>query len=571
MLIDGSMIMSGFVSKVINEIVDIPGNPIKNAIKKADKDRKAKNQNIETRVYQVIIDAMKEFTIGTYKSEDILYDATEMIINGFRSKKENIEAVKTGLKILESQISDDRCADFLRILCNEICKDENDILYREIVLMQQQQTLREMHKGFEENTRNQGTALEILEDVREDTKCIREKLDNNVEHCSELQIQNRAEEYAAKWDKNVFLNDFNKRDKNAGVNIKLRDLYLDKQLPHYIWTTGDEPLSDLKELLREYTVDNDGKKMLLILGQPGIGKSTLITWMMANFGEKKDDFLVYQFASDLKNIDWQGENILGCIIQTLKMKYGELESKVLIIDGFDEIHANSDRERILNKLNQELEEINILKNFSLIITCRENYVSELRKIECSYIVLQAWDSNQIKRFCKEYGKESGSDISEIKINKLLDYGNVFGIPLILYMVLALDITIEKSESLVDVYDQIFSIDRSSIYDRCIKNSRYGGEHRISEDKIRQAIHQISQRIAFWIFENNSEKAFIPQKEYEDICDSVIKENLNGNDDIKRDFLIGNYFKLINHCDGVGTQELYFNHRSIYDTKILVFT
>lgn len=85
MLIDGSMIMSGFVSKVINEIVDIPGNPIKNAIKKADKDRKAKNQNIETRIYQVIIDAIKEFTKGTYKSEDILYDATEMIINGFIS------------------------------------------------------------------------------------------------------------------------------------------------------------------------------------------------------------------------------------------------------------------------------------------------------------------------------------------------------------------------------------------------------------------------------------------------------------------------------------------------------
>ena len=210
MLIDGSMIMSGFVSKVINEIVDIPGNPIKNAIKKADKDRKAKNQNIETRIYQVIIDAIKEFAKGIFKSEDTLCDAAEMIINAFRAKKENIEAVKAGLKMLESQITDDRCADFLGILCDEICKDENDILYKEIDLFQNEQTLREIRKGFEENIRNQGTALEILDDVREDTKYIRETLDNNkvneTEYHSEMHGKNRAEEYTEKWYKKEFLN-----------------------------------------------------------------------------------------------------------------------------------------------------------------------------------------------------------------------------------------------------------------------------------------------------------------------------------------------------------------------------
>jgi len=578
MLIDGNMIMSGFVSKGVNNLVDFGWKKIKDA----NSERKSHEQNIETRIYQVTVDAINVFTFNEYKNQDILYYVAESILRGFKSEIENIEAVKMGLKILESQISDDRCADFLGILCDEICKDENDILYKEIILIQNEQINEDVHEGFKRSEQNQEYIREDIykgfERSEQNHQETQTKLDYLVEKSdskeanfyNEIHIENRADEYAAKWDKNVFLNDFNKRDENAGVNVKLKDIYLEELLPHYIWKMNNEPLSDLKELLREYTIENDGKKMLLILGQAGIGKSTLITWMMANIKEKKNDFLIYQFASDLKNIDWQGENILGCIIQTLKMKYGELENKVLIIDGFDEIHANSDRERILNKLNQELEEINILKNFSLIITCRENYVSELRKIECSYIVLQAWDSNQIKRFCKAYGKESGSDISEIKINKLLEYGNVFGIPLILYMVLALDITIEKSESLVDVYDQIFSIDRSSIYDRCINNSRYGGEHRICEDKIKQAIHQISQRIAFWIFENNSEKAFIPQKEYEDICDSVIKEISNGNENIKRDFLIGNYFKLINHCDGLGTQELYFNHRSLYEYFVTVY-
>ena len=184
--------------------------------------------------------------------------------------------------------------------------------------------------------------------------------------------------------------------------------------------------------------------------------------------------------------------------------------------------------------------------------------------------MQSWDDDQIRSFCRNYGWINKRNVLQSSLNKILENKEVFGIPLILYMVLALDITIEKSKSLVDVYDQIFSIDRSSIYDRCIKNSRYGGKHRISEDKIKQAIHQISQRIAFWIFENNPEKAFIPQKEYEDICNTVINGILNGSYDIKRDFLIGNYFKLINHCDGVGTLELHFIHRSLYEYFVVVY-
>lgn len=560
MMIDGNMIMSGVVSKFVNDI----GDKLKNKIRNADENRKSSEQNIETRIYQVTIDAINASTFDKYKGQEKLYDAAECILRGFKSKKENIEVAKMGLKMLESQITNDMCEDFLWKLRDEICRDKNDILYKEINLIQSGQLIEDVDKGFKRSEQN-------LQEAQRKLDYLVEKADDKeANFYSEARVENRADEYAEKWDKNVFLNDFKKRDKNAGVNVKLKDIYLEELLPHYTWKMDGEPLSDLKELLREYTIDNDGKNMLLILGQPGIGKSTLITWIMANFEEKKDDFLVYQFASDLKNIDWQGDNILSYIFKNLKIKYDELENKVLILDGFDEIHANSDREGILNKLNQELAEINILKNFSLIITCRENYVSELEKVECNYVTLQTLDKKQIKRFCDIYGKVSKNTTTKTNIDKLLEKKEIFGIPLILYMVLALEITIEKSESLVDVYDQIFSIDRSSIYDRCIKNSRYGGEHRISEDKIKRAIHCISQRIAFWIFENHSDKACIPQKEYEDICSTVIKEISNGNENIKRDFLIGNYFKITKHCEGIGTEELQFVHRSIYEYFVVVY-
>lgn len=104
-----------------------------------------------------------------------------------------------------------------------------------------------------------------------------------------------------------------------------------------------------------------------------------------------------------------------------------------------------------------------------------------------------------------------------------------------------------------------------------KNSRYESlPHRIGKTKIKQLIHLISQRIAFWIFENNSEEAFITRDKYEEICDDIIKESSEENKDIKRDFLISNYFEPIKHCEGVGTDELHFVHRSIYEYFVAVY-
>lgn len=297
------MIIGGFVSKIVSDIVDIPENPIKDAIRNADKKRKEKNQSIETRIYQVTIDAIKEFTKREYRGQDVLYDAAESIIRGFKNGNNNAEAVRVGLKMLVSQVTSETCEDFLTILQHEICMDENDILYKEISMIQRRQTFETMREGFDVSNKNDEETHRKLDYAIEGINIIDKKIDaienNEAKHCK-IPIKNRAEEYADKWDKNVFLNDFNKRDKNAGINIKLKEIYLENHLPYYIWKMEEEPLHDLSELLSEYIVDNDDKEMLLILGQPGIGKSTLITWIMANLVKNLDDIYIYQFASDLK-------------------------------------------------------------------------------------------------------------------------------------------------------------------------------------------------------------------------------------------------------------------------------
>lgn len=566
MLITLDMVISGFVSKVVNDCVDV----LKDKIKKADKNRKAYEQNIETRIYQVTIDALNVFTSNNFKNQDKLFDSAESILRGFkRSIDNNIDAVRAGLKMLVQQVTVDTCEDFLGTLCHEICKKENRDLAIEVIILQQEQTNGYIQEGFRRSYQNYEEINQKLDILIKEliNKRVYEERNN-----SENRIENRAEEYAQKWDKNVFLNDFSERDENAGTNIKLREIYLEEHLPQYIWKANKNPRSDLKDLLKEYIVDNDKRRMLLILGQAGIGKSTLVTWILSNIVEQKDQILVYQFASDLKNVNWKENSILNEIIIKIGLKNTELEGKTLILDGLDEIYVNGDRERILNKLNQELKVMNILQRFSLIINCRENYIdqSDLGNIE--YIILQAWNEEQIKSFCENYEKKSRMKNSEavknsilaMNINKILENKEVFGIPLILYMVLALNVDIEETSSRVEIYDQIFSLKRGGIYDRF-----YDIEHRINAPEIKKHIHRISQRIAFWMFENKANEAFISQEIFEEICENEMRESGKKGEEIQRDALIGNFFKL-KYCEGKETDEIQFVHRSIYEYFVVVY-
>lgn len=575
MVIDSSMVISCFVSKVIDEVVDAPWNSIKNAIKYADKNRRDKNQSIETRIYQVTIDSINKFTNDTYRGQDNLYDAVESILWGFKNRNNNTEAVRVGLKMLVSQVTVDICEDFLRILCHEICIDKNDILYKEIILLQHVQIHEDMYESFDVSNRNDEKTHEKLDYAIEGINKIDKKIDSMDNHTKrhyEKPIKNRIDEYADKWNENVFLNNFNEEDENAGTEIKLSEIYKEKFLPHYIWKANTNTSNKLSNLLAKYIIDKNRKNLLLVLGQPGIGKSTLITWMIANLIENKEDVYVYQFAFDLKNVNWESDNILHEIFEVLNLRYDELENKTLILDGFDEIYVNGNRERILNKMNQELKRMNYLQEFFLFMTCRENYLDRTQLEENDYITLQAWDEEQIKCFCEVYEKESArkntetkfDGISELKINKIIERKEIFGIPLILYMVLALNVDIEKGSSTVDIYDQIFSLKKGGIYDRC-----YDVEHRINTPEIKKHIHRISQRIAFWIFENEASETCISQETFEEICNNEMSEFGGKVEEIQTDTLIGNFFKL-KHCEGKGTNELQFVHRSIYEYFVVIY-
>lgn len=372
----------------------------------------------------------------------------------------------------------------------------------------------------------------------------------------------RTLEYAKKWNENMFLNNFNERDGYSGKNVKLKHVYPETQLPQYTWKKNTKLLGDLKALLSEYIYVKGRNKMLLILGQPGIGKSTLITWITANYISAIDDILVYRFASDLNDIEWENNSIdydiFNEILKSLGLSYDFLKGKTLILDGFDEINILGDRAKILDRLYWKL---NSFTNFSMIITCRENCIQNLFKIEFDYITLQLWNKKQIFNFCEIYQRKANNFVTFNIMDNIEKNEGILGVPLILYMVLALNIFIDKEGSIVDVYDQIFSLKGGGIYERCIDSKHYEDIHRI--DEIKKYIHQISGEIAVWMFETKAGNEYINQEDYQRICRYIIQKSGQENKNIEKDFLLGNYFKL-SYCEQLESKKLKFVHNSIYE-------
>ena len=387
-------------------------------------------------------------------------------------------------------------------------------------------------------------------------------------------LPDRTDEYRKKWNENMFLNDFDEDDAEAGVNIPLCKLH---QPSFYRLKGQNNDLENLGERLDKCTNGKDKKnRMLLILGQPGMGKSTLITWFLDQYKNKtiteKREILVYRFT-DL-NIDWSSNSIgdkpreIGIdsdILRCIRIAKEDLSGKILILDGFDEILVSSnDRIEILNSLFRAWAQDTRIKNFSLLITCRENYIEDLYRLSFTYITLQPWNEDQIERFCRNYEGLTDTKVSKEAKDKMKKMKEVFGIPIILYMALALGITVKEESSVVEVYDQIFSLE-GGIYDRCLKTDasiRWDDVHRIS--RIKKQIHQFSRQISMWMFENNPQHAEIPKDKYEKIRDKIFEMDDKELQLQKKDVLLGNFFGIGNCYDGIDTEQLRFVHRSIYE-------
>lgn len=364
--------------------------------------------------------------------------------------------------------------------------------------------------------------------------------------------------YREKWNSFLFLDN----------RKTLNQIY---QLPNYQYHDygSDEDVyeeedyySDLDEQLQSTLVySNDVKqRMLVVLGHPGSGKSTLITYLLNKYVLPPDrKIYVYRF-SGFDGIDWNKnvENIPQLMLNEMGLIKADLNNSIIILDGLDEVPMHSNHEEFLNCLYQQWAKSKEIKRFSLIVTCRRNRIGFLDDLQMRYILLCPLNEKQIEKFaCAYWGKpmtelvQREKDILARINNSSKPLLGVMGIPLILYMALALEIDLSKETGLCDIYEQIFSVEneKNSIYYR-----RYDRKHPVTSIEAAK-IHDFSKKIAELIWEFNPTEGIVEKEKYEPVSRRIA----NGEQEGLRELLIGQYF-----MEGKDGCQLLFVHRSMHE-------
>lgn len=471
-------IVNAFISKLVSDCVDISSD----RIKRADKNRENKNQNMQTRLYQIIIDVLNKITDNQYKYQDKIYDAAEIVLIEIKKHTYWFDIAKCGLEILEPYVTNNKCLNFKEILYREISREDNFDLYKEILL----------HKldGMTESNCNEFRIIRIelnrVIKLLESKVIINEGKDisKNKAFCN-----NKKRDYVKKWNDRLFLH-YGGSDKP----LTLKDSFIK---PNYRIYRSNRNINISEENTIEGIIENfmmyNRSSSMLIIGAPGIGKSTITSWI-ANKYNDNTNIIVLKFR------DWEKYELkmglLKCICNELNCSIEDLENTSILLDGFDEIKSLDIGEKIVKEFLMDLKDY---KNFKCIITSREFYINS--NLFENVLQIKGFDVDQIEEFCKiitgniTYNKEN-----------LIKNKEVLGIPVILYMALMSHVDLNKSTTKPELYNLIFA-ERGGIFDRFYNEGveyDLGKQILRNPENVRKYLNSLNI-IAFKMFEKNSLK------------------------------------------------------------------
>ena len=522
-------IISGFIGEAISRCTDISWTKIKGSVK----NRKNKHQNIESQIYSVVVNVLNQITYNEFEDDqDKIYQAAERLLISYKdSRYDNIEVVRSGLQILGESVNPHEYVEFTTLLYQELCKDDYEELYRQIRLLQ--------HDEESNKTLRIERKVDSLEDG---IKAANEKLDSfkrdnessSIVHNGSIFQHNKKKDYIKNWNSRLFLHIDN--DENP---ITLSDAFI---MPDFVKQKSITEIAGydddkLDEVVKKFT-NYEKTLTMLITGVPGIGKTSITSWL-ANEYQNDGRVIVLRFR------DWKRkeieEGLLNAISNRLCCENEDLENKILIIDGFDEMKALDIREKLLNDFISEIKDF---ENFKCIITSRPAYINSAY----FQIVIQIieFDEKQIDIFFRIIKRNRITNIKKIKSNL-----EVLGIPVILYMAIMSDIDISENPTKPELYNRIFA-ERGGIFDKFFDGKRQyskGSQIMRNPDNIMEYLNFLRE-VAFKMFEKNNLSL--------DLDDLEIPKLDFGREKVSiLDFPIKHFFESTE-------MNIEFIHKSIYD-------
>lgn len=278
---------------------------------------------------------------------------------------------------------------------------------------------------------------------------------------------------------------------------------------------------------------------MLLLGMPGMGKTSIIAYLAEH--HKEDNDMLFLRFKDL-NVDYADEmNLLESVCRVTECDNHTLSKKKLIIDGFDEWRYTGDKQELLREFMLNIMDFDGVR---VLITSRHNYI-DLQDMEFDQVIdLLPFSKKKIRAF---YQLFCGT---ELPVNTEIKNTEVLGIPVVLYMALSIGADITAEISKCKLYEKIFALN-GGIFDRFkIKGQKAyeDGSHPVQYAK--RELKIVLRKLAFELFKRNGNP--IRNKEYENVVQIVMEQK----EHIIYDFPIKNYLE-----DG-GTVE--FVHKSIYE-------
>lgn len=644
-----------FLGLIINEVWDFTVDKIKKVYKE-HKDVPENQKTFQSRMYTAIIDAFCVYTgINPDEAQDNVMDficrtAMEYYDQSYKNQDTTTDTLLSAINTLESRFGNN-----LLIKNNVEDKEKirvmSDLLqvyiaydpaFRDIYVIKSLDDLKNKGQQYEKNQLDlmlfaekvvdkakhhlATLIMQGIDEIKKDNKkqtnitigemkkqtnvilaAIKEYLPYvHYEESSAPKEINRKfddakKEYADKWNERLFLHRRPEDEELTLHNTYIPTLY-EIIIPESDRT--NEPQDDLNIKLDQFISYG---KSLLIIGPPGIGKTSIVCYLADKF-KNDPDVIILRF-SDWTEDEWasyasktHGSLLVKAITNKLGCSEKDLCNKLLILDGFDEIKYY---QQDINILKSFLLQIRNIRGFRVIITSRENYI-DINELKFQNVLkLYPFNEKKIRDYANlispEYVKNKNilSDINieayavpDIEIMKfineitpryckrilsiidknerdafieLIDRINkngllyidkeVYGIPVILYMAIVTGIDITGNTNRCKAYGKIFAFD-GGIFDRFATDSHEGYDENSTPDITyeKESFINILCKTAFTMFKQ-SNKNSINIKHYQQIVDAE-SQNISTKTKLWYDFPIDNLYEKGN--------EIEFVHKSIYE-------
>jgi len=322
---------------------------------------------------------------------------------------------------------------------------------------------------------------------------------NNTSQYNPIKDQNQA--YCDNFRTPFFL----ESEMDDGSLASLQQVYVHPQI--------EDSSQPIQKVLKEWcnannpssTLAADQKRVFLLYGKAGIGKSSLTAYIITHKDEFFPDRPVHAIAlrnhvqtisnGDSNQSAW--DKVKACFQCAEDSNY---QNCVLILDGLDEVC-------VLAPDFQGAEFFKFLcrscpSNVKILITSRDgNYFKDIRNIHLRKETL-LWTKKQMEEWCGQYSaihtnRKEWCENFITAYDKLSSDNNlkdIFCVPIILYICCVSEIDIEEHSSVASVYDEAF---RKIAHREHQQNETFTFDH---TDEEQFKIHwQYAKELAFQMF------------------------------------------------------------------------